>query len=75
MRVRENARVRERDRERECACERENARVGERECACEREIYYEHVHSPGNPGQENRREFAPVKGAGAGWPGKRSRRR
>ena len=21
-------------------------------------------------GQENRREFAPVKGAGAGWPGK-----
>ena len=29
---------------------------------------------PGNPGQGNRREFAPVK-AGAGWPGKRSRRR
>ena len=29
------------------------------------------VRSPRNPGQENRREFAPVK-AGAGWPGKRS---
>ena len=26
--------------------------------------YYEHTHSHRNLGQENRREFAPVKGAG-----------